>query len=647
MRLSQRGLGATVRRNRDLTLALAGVAALAVVLDVVGIGWGLPHPTGDWATDGLSPLGPLALAWHVLHAEKWWGKYPPFHFLLLALVQAPYVAWLRLRGEIGAIGAVYPYGLAHPLLALGRLALLARLVSVAMGVATVVFTALTAAELFGLRAAALAGLVLLSSPVTVYYAHTTNLDIPYLCWTTAGLWLAVRVVRGDAAVRTHVLLGAAAALAIATKDQAYACFALLPVPILWRRWQAGRPLDTALLAALASFAAVYALASLLAVDPSGYLGHARQLTGPANPYAGVPLSAARVVRVSLRTASATASTLGWPFALAGVAGLVLAAVRRTPGAEMPLAMGLSYYLTFMIPILYAVPRYTLPLVAALAPFAGLGLASLWGKPGARGVSARRALVGVVVAVGVARGASMDVRLLTDARYPAESWLAAHAPSGVIGTDAEPSYLPRLAPTRPVVRLTLGPDGLHYPGSGPPDLIVLTSARYRQYFWPPPRPERRVLAALLRGELCYERAAEFRSPQLFGPPLVRAVSPHIIVLRRRTEPCEAVTIQPSRRSARSAARLSDASSLAAAARSAATTSSEFVPSSPSATAAARRTPPSGSSSSERRRRDAVTRSTATAGRVDRAASRTPTSGSPSAAAATPSASVDGAPRSRMQ
>jgi len=556
------------------------------------------------------------------------------------------VAWLRLRGEIGAIGAVYPYGLAHPLVALGRLTLLGRLVSVAMGVATVVFTALTAAELFGLRAAVLAGLVLLSSPVTVYYAHTTNLDIPYLCWTTAGLWLAVRVVRGDAAVRTHVLLGAAAALAIATKDQAYACFALLPVPILGRRWQAGRPLDTALLAALASFAAVYALASLL-VDPSGYLGHARQLTGPANPYAGVPLSAARVVRVSLRTASATASTLGWPFALAGVAGLVLAAVRRTPGAEMPLAMGLSYYLTFMIPILYAVPRYTLPLVAALAPFAGLGLASLWGKPGARGVSARRALVGVVVAVGVARGASMDVRLLTDARYPAESWLAAHAPSGVIGTDAEPSYLPRLAPTRPVVRLTLGPDGLHYPGSGPPDLIVLTSARYRQYFWPPPRPERRVLAALLRGELCYERAAEFRSPQLFGPPLVRAVSPHIIVLRRRTEPCEAVTIQPSRRSARSAARLSDASSLAAAARSAATTSSEFVPSSPSATAAARRTPPSGSSSSERRRRDAVTRSTATAGRVDRAASRTPTSGSPSAAAATPSASVDGAPRSRMQ
>ena len=540
-----------MRRNRDLTLALAGVAALAVVLDVVGIRWGLPHPTGDWATDGLSPLGPLALAWHVLHAEKWWGKYPPFHFLLLALVQAPYVAWLRLRGEIGAIGAVYPYGLAHPLLALGRLALLARLVSVAMGVATVVFTALTAAELFGLRAAVLAGVVLLSSPVTVYYAHTTNLDIPYLCWTTAGLWLAVRVVRGDAAVRTHVLLGTAAALAIATKDQAYACFALLPVPILWRRWQAGRPLDTALLAALASFAAVYALASLLAVDPSGYLGHARQLTGPANPYAGVPLSAARVVRVSLRTASATASTLGWPFALAGVAGLVLAAVRRTPGAEMPLAMGLSYYLTFMIPILYAVPRYTLPLVAALAPFAGLGLASLWGKPGARGVSARRALVGVVVAVGVARGASMDVRLLTDARYPAESWLAAHAPSGVIGTDAEPSYLPRLAPTRPVVRLTLGPDGLHYPGSEPPDLIVLTSARYRQYFWPPPRPERRVLAALLRGELCYERAAEFRSPQLFGPPLVRAVSPHIIVLRRRTEPCEAVgtlaerIIQPSR------------------------------------------------------------------------------------------------------
>src|SRR6059036_609302 len=202
-------------------------------------------------------------------------------------------------------------------------------------------------------------------------------------------------------------------------------------------------------------------------------------------------------------------------------------------------MALSYYVTFIVPILYVVPRYVLPMLAAMAPFAGLGLAALWGDAESPRASARRALVCLVVAAGVARGASMDVRLLTDARYHAENWLAGHAPSGVIGTDADPSYLPRLAPTRPVVRLKLAPDGLHYPGSEPPDLIVLTSARYRQYFWPPPRPERRVLTALLRGELCYERAADFRSPQLFGPPLVRAVSPHIIVLRRRTEPCEAV------------------------------------------------------------------------------------------------------------
>src|SRR5437870_3452813 len=284
-----------MRRNRDLTRALAGVAALAFGLNVVGIRWGLPHPTGDWATDGLSPLSPLAFTWHLILGEKWSGKYPAFHFLLLTLVQAPYVAWLKLRGDIGTIGSSYPYGLAHPLEALGRLALLARLVSAAMGAAAAVFAGLTAAELFGRRAAVFAALVLLSSPVTVYYAHTTNLDIPYLCWTTAGLWLAVRVARGDAAVVTHVLLGAAAALAVATKDQAYACFPLLPVPMLWRRWQAGKLLDTAALAALASFAGVYAVASLLAVDPTGYLGHARQLTGPAMPYVGVPLSAARVV----------------------------------------------------------------------------------------------------------------------------------------------------------------------------------------------------------------------------------------------------------------------------------------------------------------------------------------------------------------
>ncbi|TMA39940.1 MAG: hypothetical protein E6J79_01570 [Deltaproteobacteria bacterium] len=528
-------------KTRDQALArlLAGVAVLAFGLNVVGIRWGLPHPTGDWATDGLSPLSPLAFTWHLIHGEKWSGKYPAFHFLLLTLVQAPYVAWLKLRGEIGTIGATYPYGLAHPLEALGRLALLARLVSAAMGAAAAVFAGLTAAELFGRRAAVFAALVLLSSPVTVYYAHTTNVDIPYLCWTMIGLWLAVRVARGESTVRTFALLGAAAALAVATKDQAYACFALLPVALLWRRWQAGRLFDTGPLAALVSFVGVYAVASLAAIDPAGYLAHARQLTGPsAMPYYGIPLSVARVVRVSLRAANATASTLSWPFTVACVAGLALAAVRRVRGAEIPLAMALSYYLTFLIPILYAVPRYVLPVVAALAPFAGFGLAALWGDAEVPRAWVRRAAVGALLVIGVVRGATMDLRLLTDARYGAEPWLAAQ-PSGVIGTDADPSHLPRLAPTRPIVKVKLAPDGLHYPGSEPPELLVLSSARYRQYSHPFPRPERRVLMALLRGDLCYERAADFRSGALFGPRLVGNVSPHIIVLRRRRGPCEVV------------------------------------------------------------------------------------------------------------
>src|SRR5439155_935731 len=310
--------------------------------------------------------------------------------------------------------------------ALGRLALLARLVSAVMGTAAAVFAGLTTAELFGRRAGILAAIVFLSSPVTVFYAHTTNVDIPYLCWAMGALWLAVRVARGDSAIRTFVLLGAAAALAIATKDQAYACFALLPLPLLWRRWQGGRLLDAKPLAALA---------------------------------------------------------------------------------------------TFIVPILYVVPRYVLPMLAAMAPFAGLGLAALWGDAESPRASARRALVCLVVAAGIARGASMDVRLLTDARYLAESWIAANAASGLVGTDVEPSYLPRLAPTRPVVRIKLEADGLHYPGPDAPDLIVLSSARYAEYFTSSPRPDRALVGALLRGEFCYERAADFRSPTVFGSRLV--------------------------------------------------------------------------------------------------------------------------------
>src|SRR5439155_12904777 len=115
--------------------------------------------------------------------------------------------------------------------------------------------------------------------------------------------------------------------------------------------------------------------------------------------------------------------------------------------------------------------------AALAPFGGLALAVLWGDPGAPRAWIRRAVVGSILVIAVARGASMDLRLLTDARYGAEPWLAAH-PAGVIGTDADPSHLPRLTPTRSVVRVKLASDGLHYPGAEPPELLVLSSARYR-------------------------------------------------------------------------------------------------------------------------------------------------------------------------
>ena len=511
---------------------LAGVVILALALDVLGIGWGLPHPSADWAIDGLTPLAPLACAWRVVHGEGWWSKYPPFHLLVLAAVQAPYAAWLKLSGQLHTIAQAYPYGLAHPLAALGTLQLLARLVSAAMGAGAALLVALTARELFGRRAAVPAGVAFLASPVTVYYGHTTNLDVPYTFWVSLAFWLAVRIARGDATLGTHVLLGAAAALAIATKDQAYACFALVPIPLLWRRWRAGRLVDRRPIAALIAFGAVYGVASLLLIDPASYVAHARHVTGPGSiPYRAFPRSAAGVLALVLYAGYLTALALGWPMAIACVVGLGLAAVRPSAGTEVLLVGALSYLLTFILPILYVVPRFVLPLVLVAAPFAGLSLSRLWGD-GRSHALVRRAGVVALLLVSIGYGATMDARLLTDARYRAEAWLRKHPPRDAVGTDADPSYLPRLDPAWRVVRVAVTPAGIDFGGAEPPELIIMSSARYRVYSRPRRRAQRRVFVALLRGQLGYERVAHFQSARVPGPRLVEGVSPRIVVLRRR-------------------------------------------------------------------------------------------------------------------
>ena len=75
--------------------------------------WGLPLATSGtvihgWDVDGIAGISPLAEFHNLLVQPKsdWYVAYPLFHYLLLGLCYAPYLAWLWLTGGATAYAAV-------------------------------------------------------------------------------------------------------------------------------------------------------------------------------------------------------------------------------------------------------------------------------------------------------------------------------------------------------------------------------------------------------------------------------------------------------------------------------------------------------------------------------------------------------------
>src|SRR6185436_9681665 len=151
--------------DRPPRWALPAVLVLAAALFSWGLSWGLPSWRG-WAGDELLPavvLDGFARAF----SGGWHTKYPPFHYYLLAAVEAPVAALAR-----------------HGLLTLDPLALntllirLGRLLSVLLSLATLALLARIGRQVSGARAGLFAALIAALSPPFVYFAKTANVEAP-------------------------------------------------------------------------------------------------------------------------------------------------------------------------------------------------------------------------------------------------------------------------------------------------------------------------------------------------------------------------------------------------------------------------------------------------------------------------------------
>ncbi len=462
------------RVRQALRSPVAWVLAAVLVLHGIGLGWGLPA-SDTWDNDGVAPRDFLVAVSQTFDKSGFDVAYlhlAPVHLLLLGLLTLPVSVTALL-----AAPSIAPEQIIHQIIQtpyMTVIAYIARTVSLLMSIGVVWAVSQVAREVYSQRAAVCVAAVGGLNAALVYYAHVTNLEVPYLFWASLALLALVRaIVRQEPRrLRTFAALGA---IAIGCKDQAAGLF-LLGAPLVLAFWVVDSPwarshrrtIVREALVALAIAALVFLVADEIVINPSGFAARVHFLLGPASKDHG-EYSADLVGRLAVLEDVALHFTMGYPAVLAPLAllGVAVAARGRTDaerdrraGALAPLLFALSFTLCINETTLRTEHRFVLPQLVALGLYAGLGLEWLvFGPPSRRGRLA--ALVGqavacVALAWGIFQAASVDTALLEDPRYEAEAFLRERVrPGDTIETYGLNVYLPRFPAGASVTRV--GPE----------------------------------------------------------------------------------------------------------------------------------------------------------------------------------------------
>lgn len=225
---------------------LTGVVALvALALRAFGLHWGLPSPQNvqSYHPDEITVIAPT------LFMNLFRGEMNPHFFnygslflyaVYFARLFAEGYGWLDMTPLLRALAGGYGWlGVASSPIALvefAKLHLLARWLSVACGVATVVLVFTWARKAYGRGAASVAAFLLAFFPMHVQHSHFATVDVPLTLLTTLTLYIGV----GDGGRGTRMLWAAfIAGLATAVKySVAPALWLTLAMLWAWRtQWR--------------------------------------------------------------------------------------------------------------------------------------------------------------------------------------------------------------------------------------------------------------------------------------------------------------------------------------------------------------------------------------------------------------------------
>jgi hypothetical protein len=224
-------------------------------------------------------------------------------------------------------------------------------------------------------------------------------------------------------------------------------------------------------------------------------------------------------------------SLGFPMALAGVAGLVAVGHRspRTLLFALPL---LAILVGVIVPVRFIRIRFVLPAAYVLALFAAAGVA-LVAAHLTRSRSGRIPAIGLVVAIAVwslVRSIDLTYQMQNDARYTMELWLRENVrPGDRIGYYGAALKLPAL----PVgVSTEPGPYEVNRPdGSGRPEFIVVIPQQVFETDHEWSLPDERW-AELRSGVWEYEPWLALQGPALLEPRPINWVNPPVRLFVRR-------------------------------------------------------------------------------------------------------------------
>ena len=528
--------------------ALFTCLALILLLDLVALGWGLPHTLAPQPDDIAKPTLDS-----IRHHFVGPSKYPKVHQLTLAVAYAPYLGWLWATGglELGgqAVSEAGASALKDPAGSITTLLMIARSVNVLMhlGLVALVFRAarrLTGAAGPALGAAALFGL----SPVLGLFARGTWVDVPMLFWLAAALlaWLAALEQPTRRRLLAYVVL---ATLAVCTKEQS--AFALIPVTlqlvvaVLRRRGagvMGGAVGDSPLSARLADLALaggagllLFALLNDLLWAPQLFVARLRWWEGEMQTYRDIMGGAASVGRLADDTAYgfwfAGGPVLGACFVLA----LARLFVRPRRGGWFLLLPMAVYPLLLGAALGFMQPRYTFPMVLLgvlfLAHQLGVARAELAARPAA--LRALSVALGAAVALQAAHAAQVAWALADAPLAPAARWLDAHLADGTtVEIYQNEEELPglRAVGLQPAASRDLTAEGL---ASRHPAAVVASNADH----WRFDAAQRAFLDGLAAGAPGYEvarfgPAAGGRAPILVDTSSRVRLWPDVTVLVRR-------------------------------------------------------------------------------------------------------------------